>query len=201
MALCEKLLADCISVDCSNPIFKGIDGVAYIFNKADIEFLTYDATNPAIITAITMKNDGSTPPVYETGFKIQQMGQTPYSGTKTTMVEGNISNKYTHTFSFVLQDNCPKSAKIIDALTGGNFLVVYKNDYVGSDGKGQYQVLGAQKGLKAKTNECDKYGDSDGGWQITLEETEVSKSSIFLVHTTGTTIDTASYIESLVSCS
>lgn len=201
MNLCEKLLAGCISADCANPIYTGIDSTAYIFNKSEISSFTVDAQNPNLITAITMAEVSAG--VTATGFKIQQFGKQPFTGTTTSMAEGNISNKFNAEVHFTVPDNCPNAASIIDNLANGKFVVVLVNDYEGSDGKGKYQVFGSKKGLTATAIDGDKYSeDTDGGWAVTLTEENTPMSAMFIRHeTTPGTDDTKSYLDSLVSCS
>lgn len=196
--LCEKLLDACIAADCTNPIFTGVDSLAYIFNKSEIESLTYDQTNPNLVTAITMKENNG---VAYTGYKVQQLGKTPYTGTTTTLVEGNVSNKYNTEVHFVVPDNSPTASKILDNLANGKFVMVIKNDYEGSDGKGTFQIFGGKKGLTATAIDGDKYSeDTDGGWAVTLTEENTPVSALFLEHKTGTDVDTETYLEGLVSC-
>lgn len=199
--LCEKLLNACIGADCSNPIYSGIDSNAWLFNKSEVSF-TYDETNPNIITDFVMATytDGSDD-VTAHGYTVQQLGKTPYTGTNTTMVEGNVSNKFTNNFAFVIPDNSPAAAEVLDNLANGKFVAVIKNEYDGSDHRGQFQVYGAKKGLVASAMENDKYSeDTDGGWAITLTETGTPSSAIFLEHKTDTVVDTEDYLNTLVDC-
>lgn len=196
--LCTKLLDSCLNANCDNPIFQGVDAVAYIFNHSEVESLTYDQTNPNLVTAINMKENNG---VAYTGYKINQFGKTPYTGTTTTMTEGNIFNRYDSEFHFIVPDNSPTSAKLIDALKDGKFVVVIKNEYEGTDGKGTFQIYGGKKGLVASAIEGAKYSDdTEGGWSVTLTETGSPVSALFLEHTSGSGADTETYLEGLVAC-
>lgn len=211
--LCEKTLKACITADCNNPIFSGIDGEAYIFNKKEIASFSFETDedqlgengNPNIITAINMETHtvGNSQVAY-TGFRVQQFGKTPYTGTMSTLVEGNVMNKFNSEVHIVVPDNSPTAAKLIDDLKDGKFVVVLKNEYDGSDKRGSYQVYGAKKGLVATAVENDKYSeDTDGGWAVTLTEEGSPVSALFLEHkdTSGDTpvVDTKEYLASLVS--
>lgn len=202
MNLCEKLINSCIGADCDNPIFTGIESKAYIFNKSEIASFTYDDNDPNLITAINMKTyqDGSDDLSY-VGYTISQLGKQPYTGTNTALVEGNVSNKFTETLNFVVPDNSPAAAAILDNIANGKFVVVIANEFNGSDGKGKFQVYGAKKGLVASAIENDKYSeDTDGGWAITLTSENAPNSALFIEHKTGTDVDTAEYLDTLVSC-
>lgn len=201
--ICEKLLAGCIGADCNNPIFAGMEAKAWIFNAREIASFTYDQTNPNLITGITMKTyeDGDDDVAY-TGYTISQLGKTPFTGTNTSLVEGNVSNKFTETFNFVVPDNSPAAAMLLDNIANGKFVVVAQNQYDGSDNKGAFQVYGAKKGLVATAMERDAYSeDNDGGWAVTLTQENTPNSALFIHHeTTPGTDDTESYLDSLVDC-
>lgn len=199
--LCEKLIAGCVGADCDNPIFEGMEAKAYIFNKSEIASFTDDASTPAnpnLKTAIVMKeNEG----VSYTGYTITQLGKTPFTGTNTTLAEGNVANTFTETFNFVVPDNSPTAAMLLDNIANGKFVVVAKNSYEGSDRKGQFQIYGAKKGLVCTAMERQAYSDdNNGGWAVTLTAEKTPTSALFLEHKTNDTVDTETYLDSLVSC-
>lgn len=200
--LCEKLINGCIGADCDNPVFAGLESKAWIFNKSEIASVTYDQTNPNIVTAITMKtydDDGSD--VAYTGYTISQLGKQPYNGSTTSMVEGNVSNKFTEMIQFVVPDNSPTCAMLLDGVANGKFVVVVENQYDGSDNRGKFQILGLKKGLVATSIERDFYSeDADGGYIVQLSAENTPNVAIFLEHKTGTDVDTREYLDSLVSC-
>lgn len=200
--ICEKLISSCVGADCNNPIFSGIEGKAWIFNKSQVEGFTYDQTNPNLITAITMATyeDGGQDVSY-VGYTIDQLGRTPFTGTTTSMTEGNIANKFTETFVFVVPDNSPTAAMLLDNVANGKFVVVVENEYNGTDGKGKFQVYGGKKGLVCTAMERDAYSEeNDGAWAVTLTAEGAPNSALFIEHKTGTDVDTKSYLDSLVDC-
>lgn len=197
MNLCEKLLAGCIGADCDNPIFSGMESKAWIFNKSEIASLTYDTQNPNIVTNITMKEVSAG--VDAVGYTISQLGKQPFSGTNTSMVEGNTANKFNEVFSFVVPDNSPAAAMLLDNIANGKFVVVVKNEYTGSDNKGVYQIYGAKKGLVATSMERDAYGeDTDGGWAVTLTAENTPNSAMFVYKTDLQTTET--FLDSITDC-
>lgn len=205
MNVCQKILTSCIGADCDNPIFSGIESVAWIFNKSEIASLTYDNTNKNTVTAITMKTyDNEGTDVAYVGYLVTQLGKEPFTGTTTSMTEGNVQNNFTETVVFSLPDNCPSAGAILDMIANGSFTVVLANEYTGSDTKGKYQIYGGKKALKCTAIEREAYGDNQGGWQITLTAENCPNSSLFVYHTTtegGETVeDTESYLNSLVDC-
>lgn len=200
MNLCEKLISGCIAADCSNPIYTGIESVAYIFNKSQIESLTFDSTNPNIVTAINMAEDSDS--VSYVGYKIEQLSKTPFQGTTTTMTEGNIMNTFTEAISFVVPDHSPAASMLLDNMANGSFVVVLVNEYEGSDSKGKFQIYGSKKALKCTACEREAYSEeTNGGWSLTLTAENTPKSAVFVHHeTTPGTDDTKSYLDSLVDC-
>lgn len=199
--LCEKLIAGCVGYDCDNPIFEGMEAKAWIFNKSEIEDFSDDTSTPAnpnLKTAIVMKEKNG---VAYTGYTIEQLGKTPFTGTNTTLAEGNVANTFTETFNFVVPDNSPTTAMLLDNVANGKFVVVAKNSYEGTDKKGQFQIYGAKKGLVCTAMERQAYSDdNNGGWAVTLTAEKTPTSALFLEHKTDNTVDTETYLDSLVSC-
>ena len=80
--------------------------------------------------------------------------------------------------------------------------MVAKNSYEGTDKKGQFQIYGAKKGLVCTAMERQAYSDdNNGGWAVTLTAEKTPTSALFLEHKTDNTVDTETYLDSLVSCS
>lgn len=204
--LCNKVITSCIAADCENPIFKGIESIGYVFNKSEIVSMSVEynkTTNPTgspnVITEIVMdtyEDDGQD--VSYTGFEVKQLGKTPFTGTTTSMAEGNVMNTFTETVTFVVPDNSPVAAMLLDNIANGKFVFVLKNEYNGSDTRGSYQVFGAKKGLVCTAMERDAYSDdTNGGWQVTLTAEGCPNSAMFLEHKTSTTVDTADYLKTI----
>lgn len=169
---CEKILKKCISASCENPVYSGMESTSYIFNFKHVT-ITPSVSDPNLVDDIVMEAG-------TTGYRIEQLGKTPFTGTNTAMVEGNIANKFDETFNFVIPDNSPLAAGILDDIANGKFVVVSENSYDGSDGKGKFQIYGAKKGLVATAITRDAYSeDNDGGWLVTLTATGEPLSSMF----------------------
>ena len=202
-SICEKKIMTCISASCENPVFAGMESVGYVFNKSDIVSLPVEYNkdsnpngNPNIITEIVMDTD--TNDTAYTGYKVTQLGKTPFTGTNTAMVEGNIANVFTETVTFVVPDNSPAAAMLLDNIANGKFVFVLKNEYTGSDGRGSWQVFGAKKGLVCTAMERDAYSeDTNGGWSVTLTAERTPNSAMFLEHKTNSAVDTAEYLKTI----
>lgn len=194
MATCDFLLASAIAADCSNPQVGGLESDAVIINRADVDFdsCVRDSANPSIVSTLALKSG-------KTGFAVTQMGNTPFTGSNHAFVAGTYRNKFNKVSAFLVPDHSPACSKnIIDQLANGDFVVVVKNKYAGSDSKAKYEILGYEAGLKATEMTRDPYSeDSDGGWLVTLTETGAPTSGVFLYDTDAST--TAAAYNSLLS--
>lgn len=190
--LCESLINACIGANCENPLFPGVDGIGYIANFSDIDSVTYDETNPSIVTGITMKTDGGQTPVSKCFYTIQQLGNQPFSGSQVEMTEGAYQNRFTNTVNFAVVDNGPAVTNdIIDKLANGKFVVILKNDYTGEGGEAKYSVYGVKKGLKAASITRELYGDNESAWIVSMTEENAPKSGLFFYTTSESATDTA----------
>lgn len=171
--LCESLIKAAITASCDNPIMRGMESDGVIINRADIDFGNCTVTGNTI-SALVLKTG-------KVGFPVYQMGNTPFTGTKVTMVAGTYKNKFQNEVVIAVLDNGPDvSAKVIDGLANGTFVVVLRNLHKGEDGKSEYQVYGYYQGLKASAIENDKYSEElDGGWLVTLQESNAPTSGMF----------------------
>lgn len=184
---CDFELAQGIAPDCDNPQTRGLEREAIIINRADIDFsaLVRDNTNPAIVSTLALKTGTK-------GYQVLQIGATPYSGTNTAMATGTYRNKFTKTVSFAVLDHCPDTTKnVIDNLANGVFVMVVKNNSAGSDGKGRYEIIGLDGGLRATEMPRDPNSEeTDGAWVATLQETAPT-SGTFLYDTDEATTEAA----------
>lgn len=193
MPSCDSLLAAAIGFDCSNPQVAGIETDGCIINRKDIDFdaSTRDSQNPNLLTNLALKSG-------KTGFSITQVGNQPFNGSNAAFVQGNFRNKFNKVVSFLVYDHSPACChNIIDQIANGEFVVVLKNKYAGTDSKAKYEVFGFEAGLKQTEGSRDPYSeDTDGAWQITMQETGAPTSGLFLYKTDASTTEAA--FESLI---
>lgn len=191
--LCNNSIATCISADCENPIYSGMAPEALIANYDDIASITYDASNGSIINGITMATDGDESKCFYT---VLQLGQNPFEGSQTEMVEGTYGNKFNQTVVIAIPDNGPEvTNNIVDKLATGRFTMILENDYRHTNGDNRYSVVGAKKGLKATSITREAYGDNEGAWIATLVEENTPKSGLFFY--ANTDASTAAAVEAL----
>lgn len=190
--LCNTFINGCIAASCSNPMYAGVSYEALLFNFDQVNSLK---PNNNIISAITMAEDPDTHEPYCGGYTVEQLGNRPFDGSQSEMVEGNYGNKFNHTVVFAVPDNGPAiSHNIIDNLANGRFIAILKNDYVhsgSSAGDNKYQIYGGSKGLRATSIVREVWGDNESFWIVTLVEENAPVSGMFFYDTDESTTDAA----------
>lgn len=171
MALCDFLISSNITgFDCANPMVKGAKADGKLINRSDINFasVTYDASNPFLITALPL-NTGAT------SYAITQSGKTPYTGTQQELAEGTYQNTVTNTVQFVILNQGTTTAEQVFALMNGTFVVALQNN------NGTIQLYGIEAGLRASAMVRELYNDDTlSGWLVTMTEEGAVKGNIFI---------------------
>lgn len=187
--ICETIISKDIAVACEDMVSKGLEADGVLVNRGDIDFTAtvFDDDNKNIIKQLVLKTG-------KKGYAVMQPGNTPYTGTKSSLVVGTYRNSWTHEVQIVVLANTPEvAAEIIDRLANGKFVLILRNVTKGADGKGEFQVYGYAQGLTCSAGENDKYSEeTEGGWLMTLQETSAPKSAMFLFNTDSETT-TAQY--------
>ncbi len=193
MGICDNLIKKDIIPSCDGPIVPGIEQEGVIANRADVDFAatTFNSTRKNVIETLAMKSG-------KKAYKIVVYGGTPFTGTNIALATGTYRNTFTNTVNMVVLANSPDvCGDIIDGLANGEFVVVLENkskDLQKEDNPGDsaFQVYGYYQGLKAAEISNDKYSeDTDGGWLVSLTETKVPKSALFLYKTSYETTKAA----------
>lgn len=191
--VCDNLIKKDIVPSCDDPITPGVEQEGIIANRADIDFsaTTFNTTRKNVIETLAMKSG-------KKAYKVVVYGGTPFTGTNTALATGTYRNTFTNTVNMVILANDPDvCGDIIDGLANGEFVVILENKAKGiqkedNPGDSAFQVYGFYQGLKAAEISSDKYSeDTDGGWAISLTETKVPKSALFLYKTSYETTQKA----------
>ena len=181
-----------IDFACEDLIVRGLEPDGIIINRDDVDFgaTAFDDTNKNIIKTLGLKSG-------KKGYSVVQMGSTPFTGAKSTLNVGTYRNSWTHAIPIaVLANNPDVCGNIIDALSNGQFILILRNKM--KSNKGEYQVYGYAQGLVASEGTNEKYSeDTDGGWIITLQETNTPKCAMFFYNTDEET--TATQYNSLLT--
>lgn len=178
--------------DCNNPMTKGVQREAIIINRADIDTITRDEANPAIITALTLKSG-------KKGYKVIQMGKKPYNGTTAALQASDNGNTINKTVTIRILDAGPEIAQnILNPLLNSDFVMVLRNNYKGADNKAKYELYGLEQGLSVSAYDRDLYSeDAQAGYTIAL--TEEGAPSVALYLWTESEEATDALVESFVS--
>ena len=191
--VCDNLIKKDIVPSCDDPITPGVEQEGIIAIRADIDFsaTTFNTTRKNVIETLAMKSG-------KKAYKVVVYGGTPFTGTNTALATGTYRNTFTNTVNMVILANDPDvCGDIIDGLANGEFVVILENKAKGiqkeeNPGDSAFQVYGFYQGLKAAEISSDKYSeDTDGGWAISLTETKVPKSALFLYKTSYETTQKA----------
>lgn len=195
---CDFLLQANLTASCKNQSTKGLKNAAVIMNYDDVDWdsIEYDDSNPNLIRNFNLKSGHA--------YRAYVPGKTPYTGTNKALVVGNYKNKYTKQVKLVVLANGAEVChKVIDQLSNGRFVVILENDFQGESRDNTFEFYGLETGLSATELTDDKYSeDTDGGWAVTLEETDALSSGKFFLLEGSDVIeavkDTRSAIEGLL---
>ena len=153
MAVCDITIKKDIAPSCDDPIVPGLEQEGVIMNRAEVDF-----------------------------------GAVTFNATRKNVIE-TLALKTGKVNMVVLANDPDVCNDIIDGLANGEFVIVLENKAKGlnkteNPGDSAFQVYGYYQGLKAAEIGNDKYSEeTEGGWSISLQETKVPKSALFLYKT------------------
>ena len=134
---CNFGIAADILKDCSAPPTAGAEAVAYAFNRSDIVSVTYDQSNPRLVTAITLASGAK-------AYKIESFKKETDAGFDLVTSDTNI-DKYNQYVKFEAWGIDSDTVKALDELSDLVIIVERKNK--GADGNGAFQIYGLLTGL------------------------------------------------------
>lgn len=199
---CDYLLTTGFGNTCP-PVGQGYEVEGLIINYDDVDWaqsymLDREDGTPNTIEAIVLKTGKKAVAVTQ---KVNQ----PFSGSTSEMNAGTLRNTFNHNVHMLHLEDTPHAAAIVDALSGGKFIVVLKNaqkthsQFSGTitTHSNKYPVFGFVNGLRASAVTRDPYGEDNGGWDITLTESGSPFSGLFLWPEAGTDAAADAAYESL----
>lgn len=173
---CDFLLQADLVAPCDGLSSAGLKNTGYIANYDDVDWdtLVRDESNPNIVKQFALKSG-------KHAYRVYVPGKTPFTGTNKALATGTYRNKFTkQVMIVVLSNGAGVSHNIIDQLANGRFVVILENDFQGATKDNTFEFYGLELGCAATEMSDDKYSeDTDGGWSITLEETNAPTSGIF----------------------
>ena len=172
---CNFGIAADILKDCSAPPTAGVEAVAYAFNRSDIDSVTYDQSNPRLVTAITLA-DGAK------AYKIENFKKEIDAGFDLVTSDTNI-DKFNQYVKFEAWGIDSDTVKALDELSDLVIIVERKNK--GADGNGAFQIYGLQTGLY-KSSDTMRANTASGKRiiELTNQAEEESPVSYHVLHDT-----------------
>jgi len=179
----------------ADPITAGIEDVVYIFNQDDIA-LTYDITNPLIITGLTAVSAAKV-------YKFE--GTNNSFGTTSKLAKTQVGPRYTEEIDFNIAGLSVDIKTQLTAMGYGRVCAITVNNYKSSDSA--IELFGAVNGLiltDAERNAADE--TLDGGYKLKLTNPDKLKEpyppravSIAPQSGTATYASTIAALEALVA--
>lgn len=173
----RKISADISGYSCTDPMVKGAESTGILINREEINLagIVYDTTETNVIKTMPLANGTK-------GYNITQPNKLPFSGTKTELVDGTYTKTWTNTIQFVILAHGTTTAEVIDELSRGEFVAVITNK--SGDGSTKHQVYGVLGGLTPSAMVRELYNDDTlAGWLVTMIETDVPISALFVDNT------------------
>ncbi|SDP48878.1 hypothetical protein SAMN05428975_1433 [Mucilaginibacter sp. OK268] len=179
----------------ADPITAGIEDVVYIFNQDDIA-LTYDITNPLIVTGLTAVSAAKV-------YKFE--GTNNSFGTTSKLAKTQVGPRYTEEIDFNIAGLSVDIKTQLTAMGYGRVCAITVNNYKSSDSA--IELFGAVNGLiltDAERNAADE--TLDGGYKLKLTNPDKLKEpyppravSIAPQSGTATYASTIAALETLVA--
>ncbi len=193
MSIYNKINAG-FAIGADEPITSGIEDVIYIFNQDEIT-LTYDPTNPLIVTDLTAVGSA----------KVYKFTGTNNSfNTISKLAKTPVGPRYTEEIDFNVAGISSDIKEQLMAMGYGRVRAIAVNNYKSSDSA--VELFGAVNGLiltEAERNAADE--GMDGGYKLKLSNPEKLKEpyppravSIPPVSGTATYASTIAALEALV---
>jgi hypothetical protein len=156
MSIYNKINAG-FSLGAASPVTAGIEDVIYIFNKDDIT-LTYDITNPLIVTGLTAVSTGRV-------YKFE--GTNNSFNTISKLAKTSVGPRYTEEIDFNIAGFSVDIKTQLMAMGYGRVCAIAVNNYNSSDSS--IELFGAVNGLILTDAERSAADETmDGGYKLKL---------------------------------
>ena len=179
----------------ADPITAGIEDVIYIFNQDEIT-LTYDITNPLIVTGLTAVSASKV-------YKFE--GTNNSFGTTSKLTKTQVGPRYTEEIDFNIAGLSVDIKTQLTAMGYGRVCAIAVNNYKSSDSA--VELFGAVNGLILTDAERNAADDTlDGGYKLKLTNPDKLKEpypprAVSIAPTSGTATyaSTIAALEALVA--
>lgn len=187
MAICEFLISQDVTVNCSSPLHEGVEPLAFIINKADIASVSQTGSTVDDIKLKTGKQ----------AYQIQQIGRQPFNGTNDSMEEGDLRNTINKVVAFAIMQNGPDvSDKVINGLLNGEFVIIRENKSKNDTDKNAFEVIGLDMGARCTSLTRNMY-ENMASYMVEMTEAGTPNAPIFFWNTDYTT--TRGKVEALLT--
>lgn len=161
-SICGEITDD-IERNCDMLPVGGVKSLMRLINIEDIDTITYDSTNPLIITAITLK-EGKKAFKYE----VFKRGHKP----RFTKVNGDFGDRYKHEIDSSIQvwDNVTKAQ--VEGLNSASVVAI--NENLQNTGDARIEVYGLESGLSVADGAVRNLNENDGVYTYTLASDDLS---------------------------
>lgn len=188
---CAAEVAANIAQVCESPLVGGYTGRAVYIPKSYNPTIVKDATNPRIVTAITLASGQKT-------IVIDNVMTTPFDGSSTSANTENGWGAFDKTVGVRIPMRGAAAAKeVVEPLmrsAQGGILILEKKD---QRGDGSFEIVGLQQGAKA-TELTRNENENGGDWSATLTCQEYYAENVLFDTDYATTLTA---FEALVSAS
>lgn len=171
---CSSTVANDLLKNCADVVVGGLEKVAWLINREDIDIAATKATLLAgsnnIYSGLVLKTG-------KKGYKCSNI-----TNEVTTKVDGTFNNKFQHVITGALLDDGDVAGAIIEALSSnsGEFVAVVEYKYkdlnrAAAPGSSAFHIIGLDVPLTSEGQEIvnDKSSaDTDGGWSFALSCTD-----------------------------
>lgn len=162
---CGQITAG-INVNCDEPIVSGVNDTIYLFNKTEVDSLTYGATKETV-QGINLQTSA-------TGFVFE--GKNDSVDPKTELEKARFSTNHNHEVVFRVFDNSVAVKTQLNKMVNGKFLVAISNNHVNSTGDSAFEIYGEISGLEvAELDRLPSDVESEASWRVVLRTPERSK--------------------------
>lgn len=172
MAECINDLAGDILQDCNTVYGVGVEKIAYLIKKSDLDESATAYTKPKI-TRIALKSG-------KRAYRFSIPSKTPYNGLIYEDQNAEIGIAINKTLPLRMLADSPANSQNIEAFKNEDWVAVYENKAKGADGIQAFCVIGYEQGASMQNATLDKYGDGyNGGWGGDLIEQNAPTPQIF----------------------
>lgn len=143
--------------DCDAPLYGGVRARLGVINKNDIASVTYSATTPGLVTAITLKS-GKVMHLFE-GFKNSVMP------SLEKMTAGSGQGVWKHITNFFIYENTQVQKNNIQKMGNGKYVTIYQNL---NEDANAFEIQGIGNGLELQDGAVNNKNENNGAYNLIL---------------------------------